>query len=119
MRKIFVLLLDLLVAIPAVSAGGNSPERRASISSPDKPLHGEATAASRKGKFDKNGVYVSPSGYVFRAGKGGTVRLREPIQKETPPSFLDMRRVGRNGLGEVWEDTRNGRTYICNESGCR
>ena len=27
MRKIFVLLLGLLVAIPAVSAGGNSPER--------------------------------------------------------------------------------------------
>ena len=38
MRKIFVLLLGLLVAIPAVLAGGNSPERRASISSPDKPL---------------------------------------------------------------------------------
>ncbi|MDL2060421.1 hypothetical protein MUN46_010785 [Mesosutterella sp. AGMB02718] len=94
MKKLLVLLMCFAAAVPTITAN--------------------------KSGFDKNGVSVSPEGWVFTKGPSGVFKDQPPIEKETPPSFIDMRKVGNQGTDEIWEDTRNGRLYTCNkETGCR
>ncbi|MCG5030746.1 hypothetical protein MAF45_04710 [Mesosutterella sp. OilRF-GAM-744-9] len=95
MKKLLVLLMCFAVAVPA-------------------------TAADQI-KFDKNGVYVSPEGWVFKVGpteRGWTISNDSaPESEESSPA--DYTVISRDGDKVTLRNNRNYKTYDCDRNGCR
>ncbi|MDL2060444.1 hypothetical protein MUN46_010900 [Mesosutterella sp. AGMB02718] len=98
MKKLLVLLMCFAAAVPALAAD--------------------------QIKFDKNGIYVSPSGWVVRALKPEKIKLTEldketsaPQEKESSPT--DYTVLNRDGDRYRLWDSRRGIIYDCDKNGCR
>lgn len=96
MKKLLVLLMCLAAAVPAMA---------------DKLI------------FDKNGVYVSPSGWVVQALKTERIKLTDPVEapvapkdESTPADYVVLDQDGDRV--KLW-NSNNHKTYYCDRNGCR